>query len=694
MLISTYDVVVIGGGSGGLSAVVGLAKVGKKVLLIEKDKLGGECTNSGCIPSKALLHHAKNYYLATSIAGPSVASETYRQNAFTYVRNKISEILGDETPEHFKKLGIDVVIGEAYFDGKKVVRVGENTYQFKKAIIASGSKPRSLPIPGLSPLQTLTNQNLFTLNETPARTLVIGGGPIGMEMGQALSMLGSKVTIIENGQRFAKLEDEAIGPIITKAFTDLGITILTNASVAKVEAGTAEIEIKDQGGNTVDTKPVVFDKVLVAIGRVPNLPKGMEEAGIESTEYGVTVNSTWLTSNKNIYALGDVAAKLKFTHVADDTARQVVMHIVSHGLLRPKTKSVPKVTYTNPEIGQVGISFMEAKEEYGEEKIMRLEVPFIANDRARTDEATNGLLVIIAKRLSGKILGAHLIAPNAGEIIGTITLAIENNISLYRLRLVIFAYPTYSLILKRAGDYFLAQQFSSLKVDLLNLLKSIGPKVIVALIWLWGLFALYAYQKTFGLTPSELSLKIFMAITSTPYAPILYILTYAIRPITFFPGTALTILSGVFFGFWGILYTIVGAALSSAVAYYVGYFFSQVANNAKKLIAGSSSYLNNHPFMAILTMRLTFFPFDLVAYGAGLLKIPFTPFLLATILGTLLGITTFAAIGASISIEEFAKNGVTIDAINLNYIFISLVIFILSHIVAEVVKRKKKLPGA
>ena len=342
MLISTYDVVVIGGGSGGLSAVVGLAKVGKKVLLIEKDKLGGECTNSGCIPSKALLHHAKNYYLATSIAGPSVASETYRQNAFTYVRNKISEILGDETPEHFKKLGIDVVIGEASFVGKKVVRVGENTYQFKKAIIASGSKPRSLPIPGLSPLQTLTNQNLFTLNETPARTLVIGGGPIGMEMGQALSMLGSKVTIIENGQRFAKLEDEAIGPIITKAFTDLGITILTNASVAKVEAGTAEIEIKDQGGNTVDTKPVVFDKVLVAIGRVPNLPKGMEEAGIESTEYGVTVNSTWLTSNKNIYALGDVAAKLKFTHVADDTARQVVMHIVSHGLLRPKTKSVPQ----------------------------------------------------------------------------------------------------------------------------------------------------------------------------------------------------------------------------------------------------------------------------------------------------------------------------------------------------------------
>ena len=342
MLLSTYDVVVIGGGSGGLSAAVGLAKVGKKVLLIEKEKIGGECTNSGCIPSKALLHHAKNYYLATSIAGTSAASETYRQNAFSYVRNKINEILSDETPEHFKKMGIDVLIGEAYFVGKKVVRVGENTYQFKKAIIASGSKPRPLPIPGLSPLQTLTNQNLFNLNETPARTLVIGGGPIGMEMGQALAMLGSKVTIIENGQRFAELEDEAIGPIISKAFTDLGITILTNASVAKVVAGIAEIEMKDQSGNTIDSKLVVFDKVLVAIGRVPNLPNGIKEAGIESTEYGVTVNSTWLTSNKSIYALGDVAAKLKFTHVADDTARQVVMHIVSHGLLRPKNQICPQ----------------------------------------------------------------------------------------------------------------------------------------------------------------------------------------------------------------------------------------------------------------------------------------------------------------------------------------------------------------
>lgn len=691
MSVTKYEVVVLGAGSGGLTSAVALAKLGKKVLLVEKTHLGGECTNSGCIPSKALLHHAKAYALAISIAGKTEASETYRRDAWNYTRAKIAEILIDETPEHFTSLGIDVVLGEGIFTDRQTISVNDIHYRFKQAIIATGSNPRTLPIPGLDQQYLLTNQNIFTLSETPAETLIIGGGPIGMEMGQALAMLGSKVTIIENGSRFAKLEDEAIGPIITKAFTDLGITILTNASVKQVSDNVAQVEIKNEAGEVINTKQVPFTKVLVAIGRVPNLPNGLTEARILSTEFGITVNSNWQTSNKNIYALGDVAAKLKFTHVADDTARQVVMRIVSYGLLRPKIKSVPKVTYTSPEIGQVGLSWTEAKQEFGEENIMRVEVPFSANDRARTDDETSGLLVIVAKRLSGTILGAHIIGPRAGELIGTITLAIENNISLYRLRSTIFAYPTYSLILKRAGDYFLAQQFSSLKSDLFREIKSIAPKIIVACLWLWGLFALYAYQKTFGLTPSELSLKIFMAITSTPYAPILYILAYAIRPVTFFPGTALTILSGIFFGLWGILYTIVGAALSSAVAYFVGHFFSQGAAGAKKLISGSTSYLNNHPFMAILTMRLTFFPFDLVAYGAGLLKIPFTPFMLATILGTLLGITTFAAIGASISVEEFAKNGVTVDAINLNYIFISLAIFIVSYVVAEVVRRKKKI---
>jgi pyruvate/2-oxoglutarate dehydrogenase complex dihydrolipoamide dehydrogenase (E3) component/uncharacterized membrane protein YdjX (TVP38/TMEM64 family) len=682
-----YDVVVIGAGSGGLTSAVGLAKIGKRVLLVEKEHLGGECTNSGCIPSKALLHHAKAYYEANKISGRTEQNETYRQEAFSYVRNVVSSVLADETPEHFEKLGITVVLGEAIFTSPNTLTVGEIEYPFKKAIIATGSSPRPLSLPGLRDDQLLTNKNLFALETIPTRTLIIGGGPIGMEMGQALAMLESTVTILDNGPEFARLEDKAIRPIITQRFTELGITIFTNATMERVSNGIADVRV---GGNSVEH--VVFDKVLIAVGRVPNIPTGLAAADVTHTEHGITVNKNWQTTNRHVYALGDVAASLKFTHAADDAARQVIAHIATFGLWRAREKLVPKVTYTDPEIGQVGLSWPEAVEQFGEENIFRLEVPLTANDRARTDGATAGLLVIVVKRLSGKILGAHLIGPRAGEIIGTLTLATENNLSLYRLRNTIFAYPTYSLILKRAGDYFLAQQFASLRNDLWCAVKPWLPKIFVASLWLWGLAELYTYQQTFALTPSELSLKIFNLITATAWAPLLYIMAYTIRPILFIPGTALTILSGIFFGFFGIVYTIIGANLSAAVAYLVGHFFSSAGRGTKKLLSRWVTYLHEHPFSAILMMRLTFFPFDLVAYGAGLLRVAFTPFLLATALGTLLGITTFVAIGASISVEEFAKNGISVDAINLNYIIISVTIFIVSHTVAEVVRRKKNLP--
>ncbi len=693
-IMNFYDVVVVGAGSGGLTSAVGLAKIGKKVLLIEQDHIGGECTNSGCIPSKALLHHAKQYYLATKVSGKTTDSETFRQEAFTYVRSKIAEVLAGETAEHFRELGVAVKMGEATFTSPNSLTCGNDSYYFKKAIIATGSKPRPLSIPGLTADNTLTNQNFFLQKEIPRELVIIGGGPIGMEMGQAMAMLGSRVTIVNNGPAFAGKEDSALQPIIQKAFTDLGITIFNNAEVSRCDYTGLTIEMKQKNEKFTDIGVIPFSKILVAVGRTPNLPGGLKKAKIDATAFGITVDKNWLTSNKNIYALGDVSATLKFTHVADDIARQVVARITSYSLLSIKEKPVPKVTYTEPEIGQVGLLFEEAKEIYGEENILRIEVPFSENDRARTDDDTTGLLVIIAKRLTGKIIGAHLVGPRAGEILGSITLAMENNISLYRLRSTIFAYPTYSLVLKKAGDKFLSAQVTNLRPDLIHFFRKTGPKIFVALIWIWALTELYMYQKNFGLTAGELSLKVFEAITASAFAPLLYIMAYTIRPITFIPGTAMTILSGVFFGLWGILYTIIGANLSATLAYLVGHFFSNDGKNTKKLLSRWTNYLHEHPFLAVLMMRLTFFPFDLVAYGAGILRVSFVPFLLATALGTLLGITTFVAIGASISVEEFAKNGITVDAINFNYILISVFIFVVSHVVAEVVRRKRKLANS
>lgn len=689
MQINRYDAVVIGAGSGGLTTAVGLRKVGKKVLLVEREHMGGECTNTGCIPSKALLHHAKSYHSAHKIAGVTDQGETYRQNAFNYVRSIIADVLQDETEEHFKKQGIDVIRGEAKFTGKNTIAVAGVTYTFKKAVIATGSAPRLLAIKGLADDRIVTNQNIFNLKKAPARLLIIGAGPIGLELGQALAMLGSQVTIVDNGPRLARLEDEAISPIIATAFNDLGIKVLHNAEVIEVKGEVALVSIKNEVGAVVETESVPFDTVLVAVGRIPNLPNGLDTAGVRTMPQGITVNHNWQTSNKDVYALGDVAAQLKFTHVADDTARQVALHIVSHGLTSIKTKHVPKVTYTEPEMAQVGLSWDEAIDMHGEENLHRIEVPFGANDRARTDDATAGLLIVIAKRLSGQILGAHIIGPRAGELIGTFTLAMENNISLYRLRSTIFAYPTYSLIIKKAGDHFLAAQISSLKNDLLNVAKSLAPKVFALGIWAIALYTIYHFKMVNNLSFTDIAVNLFSFISGTAWGPIVYILAYAIRPLTFFPGTILTILSGIFFGIYeGIIYTIIGASVSATVAYFVGRFFSQNLNGVKKLLGHWINFLHERPFMAILTMRLTFFPFDLVAYGAGLLKIPYTPFLLGTITGTLLGITTFVSIGASLSVEEFIKNGITAEAIDGKFILLSAVIFALSLIVSKVVNNK------
>lgn len=681
-----YDVVVIGAGSGGLTAAVGCQKIGKKVLLVERNKIGGECTNSGCIPSKALLHHAKAYHQAKTISGTDSGSETFRAQAFDYVRNKINETLSEETPAHFSKLGIDVVSGEAVFTNKNTIEVNQIHYQFKKAIIATGSTPKTIDIPGLSISDVLTNQNLFELSDVPAKTLIVGAGPIGMEIGQAFAMLCSQVTILDNGPIFARLEDSAIQPIIKKAFTDLGISILQNAAVKKVENKTALIAV----GNSAEIIEVTFDKVLIAIGRIPNIPAGLAVAGITNTKDGITVNHNYQTKNRQVYALGDVANNFKFTHVADDVARQVVTRIATLGLVSVKSKAIPKVTYTEPELAQVGMSHSIAEETFGTNNIHRIEVPFTHLDRARTDNSTNGMLVVSVKRLSGKILGAQIAGGRAGELISIFSLAIDNNLSLWKLRRTIFAYPTYSLIIKKAGDYFFAAQITTLKSDVWRLAKTLMPKILVAGLWLVGLIALYRYQINHAMSATDTALMVFDFISMTAWGPLLYIVAYAVRPITFIPGTAITILSGVFFGLWGgIIYTIIGANLSATLAYSIGRFFGSKKNPVNATLFGRfTEACRSNPFTTILTMRLIFLPYDGVNFGAGLLRIPYVPYILATIIGTLLGIATFVSIGASLSIEEFKMNGLSVSVIDAKFLFLSASIFVASLLGSKFLKKK------
>ncbi len=686
-----YDVVVIGAGSGGLTAAVGFQKIGKKVLLIERKHMGGECTNSGCIPSKALLHHAKSFYEAQSIAGTTKQTDAYRNKAFTYVRSIIDEVLSHETPEVFTQKGIDVVMGEAEFLSPTSLHVNDATYHFKLAIIATGSSPRLLAVPGTDQKDVLTNENLFELKSIPAKLLIVGGGPIGLEMGQALALLGSQVTILDSNDRFASLEDPGISTIIKKRFEALGIKIYLNASIREVTNRLATIHFTTEGESTKNDIHIAYDKILFAIGRVPNLPTGLTVAGIEADTKGVLVDSQQRTSNKKVYAIGDVAQRLKFTHTADDTARQVVARVASYGLLRVNSrKAVPKVTYTQPEMAQVGLSHTEALAKYTASELMRIEVPFANVDRAVTDANTDGLLVVIARRLHGTVLGAHIIGPRAGELITPFILAIDNKITLWRLQRTIFAYPTYSLVIKKAADQFVGEQLGTLKQDLLALLKRNVLKVIAGFLWVLLLILLYRYQTQHGMDVTQTALMIFDFVNKTAWGPLLYILFYTIRPITFFPATILTILSGVFFGLWlGTFLTVVGAVLSASVAYSVGRFFGTGLKLEDSFLGNWVEALRRNAFEAILTMRLLFFPFDGLSYAAGILKTRFLPFVSATFLGILLGTATFVSLGASLDVETFKMEGISFSIFNGWYLLVAACIFGLSLVLSHVLKRWK-----
>jgi pyruvate/2-oxoglutarate dehydrogenase complex dihydrolipoamide dehydrogenase (E3) component/uncharacterized membrane protein YdjX (TVP38/TMEM64 family) len=691
MQTKQYDVIVIGAGSGGLTAAVGFSKVGKKVLLIEREHMGGECTNSGCVPSKALLHIAREYNHAAVVTGGVAKSAAFRSSALTYVRNTINKFLVHETPETFQKLGIEVIMGEAIFNTPNSVLVGETEYHFQTAIISTGSSPRMVVIDGLETSDILTNQNIFNLETIPEKTLIIGAGPIGLEIGQALAMLGSQVTIAAIDNEFAKLEDEAIRPILKTAFENLGIKILLNAFITKVENKTAIFDIKS-GSEITHQEAVDFDKVLIAIGRVPNIPQGLTAANIKFDNHCVQVDSQYRTSNKNVYAVGDVSQRFKFTHTADDTSRQVIMHVVSRGILRVnKRKAIPKVTYTTPEVAQVGLSWTEAKNKYQEERLMRIEVPFSQNDRAITESNTNGVLVVIARRLNGVILGAHITGPTAGEIIALFTLAIDEKISLWKLQKLIFAYPTYSLIVKKAADQFVGRQLVDLKNDIVRVIKQGTPKLLAGIFWLGLIYTFQHYRISNNLSYQDVLFQLLEFFTTTMWGPIIYMLLYAVRPLILFPATLLTALSGALFGFWwGILYTIIGENASANFAYSIGRYFGKDWKLEDTIIGKWVESLRNNSFEAVLLMRLFYFPFDLTNYGAGIVKAKWSEYFWATLIGIMPGLTTFVALGAAVDLEEFRTMGLSFNAFDPKFLALSITIFIVSLILSRKLKHWRK----
>ena len=668
-----FEIIILGAGSGGLTAAVGLARVGKKVLLIEKNQLGGECTNSGCIPSKALLSFSKDYKKEV----PNFESP------FQYTNTIVTTVRTHESDERLARLGITVLYGTAEFVDKKTIAVNDTLYQFKKAIIATGSRARSITIEGVNTADILTNENFFTQRTLPKHIAIIGGGPIGLELAEACCLLGSTVSVIEKNHTVLSNHEPLLTKTLTNHLEKKGVSIFTDCTNLEAENTTLTFTSKKS------LRSVPYEKILVAIGRQPNLPNGLKNAGVATADEHIVTDTHSKTTNGNIFAVGDVTLTKKYTHTAEAGARSVVAQILTKGIIKTvKHSNVPNVLYTTPEFASVGLTSTEAEAAYGAKNIHTIKIPLTKLDRAITEDAHTGTAIIIVRRLSGKILGAHLLMPHAGELISYFTLAIDNKLSLFRLAKTIFPYPTYSQIITKAADEYIQLQRTSLREDVRSRIKHTLPYLAIATIWVTLVVLIWYWFTDSTTSEIETLIALLTLIASTVWGPLLFVLLYSLRPLVLFPATWLTILAGSFFGFQtGLLLTLIGATGSALVAYSVARWFNR--NYTPQDVADLSGWkhlLRNHTFESTLFMRLSFLPFDPISYLAGALKLPPVQFITASLIGIIPGSATFVALGASVDLKQLVREGVSTSILDVSYIFMSLGIFIVALFISYIAR--------
>lgn len=450
MTISKTDLCIIGAGSGGLSIAAAAVQMGAKVILIEKHRMGGDCLNYGCVPSKALLSIAKKIHAAKQLTpyGIQTQGELNFEEVKGYVQRVIQKIEPNDSVERFTKLGVNVYLGSAKFIDQKTVEVNSEKIQAKRFIIATGSSAMIPPINGLPETDYLTNESIFEVDELPEHLLIIGGGPIGCEMAQAFAMLGSKVSVFDV-QAILPKDDPDLVRLARKSLQDLGVKFYENISIEKI-SGPDEKHIVILRDNKRQT--ISGSHILVAAGRQANVENlGLDVARVEYDKKGIKVSNRLRTSNKKMYALGDVIGQYQFTHAASYHAGIIIKNILFKLPSKVSYKAMPWVTYISPELAHVGKSYAELKAI----KHQLVTFPMKDNDRAQADGSTMGE-IRIAVDSKGKILSATICSEQAGELIGPWVMAMQQNLSIKAMAEVIYPYPTKAEVNKRvAGLYYL-----------------------------------------------------------------------------------------------------------------------------------------------------------------------------------------------------------------------------------------------
>jgi pyruvate/2-oxoglutarate dehydrogenase complex dihydrolipoamide dehydrogenase (E3) component len=451
--LDRYHLVVVGAGTAGLVTAAIAAGLGAKVALVERHLMGGDCLNVGCVPSKAIIRAARAWSEARQaereFGGPSVSGEGDFGKVMERMRALRAGIAPHDSVERYSELGVHVFLGEGRFTGRDTLEVDGRTLRFRRAVVATGARAAAPPIPGLEEAGYLTNESIFSLTEPPDTLVSIGAGPIGLEMAQSFARFGSKVHVLDRSEKIMGREDRDAAAVVHRAMEADGVTFHLGASIERVEErGGKKIVVATVDG---EKREIEGDALLVAAGRKPNVDGlGLDVAGVDVGRRGIDVDDRMRTSNKRIFAIGDVASRYLFTHAADAQARMVVANALFFGRRKATSLVMPWTTYTSPEVAHTGYYENDAQEAGFPVETLTLSLAEI--DRARLDGDTEGFLRVHLKKGSDRILGATIVAEHAGEMISEFTQAIVNGVGLKKLGDAIRPYPTQSEVVRRAAD--------------------------------------------------------------------------------------------------------------------------------------------------------------------------------------------------------------------------------------------------
>jgi pyruvate/2-oxoglutarate dehydrogenase complex dihydrolipoamide dehydrogenase (E3) component len=456
MAVIETDICVIGAGSGGLSVAAGAVQMGAKVVLLEGHKMGGDCLNFGCVPSKALLaagHKAHETSQAAFGVGGHAPEPDFGA-AKDHVDAVIAEIEPVDSQERFEGLGVHVIREFGRFISETEVQAGDDVIKARRFVIATGSRPFVPPIPGLDAVPHHTNETIFDLRDRPKHLIVIGGGPIGLEMAQAHRRLGCKVTVLEGAAAMGKDDPEAAALVLENLRAE-GIEIFEGALASQISGTVGAIKVETKNGQTFEGS-----HLLVAVGRQVNVEKlDLEKAGVDFDRRGVTVDAGLRSTNKRVYAVGDVAGGFQFTHVAGYHASVIIRPMLFGLPAKARTDHIPWATYTSPELAQVGLTEAQAREQHGD-GVFIAKAEFHHNDRGIATGQTKGFAKVMV--VKGKPVGATIVGPQAGELIQIWSMAIANKMKMSAVAGMIAPYPTLGEINKRAASaYFSPKLFES-----------------------------------------------------------------------------------------------------------------------------------------------------------------------------------------------------------------------------------------